>query len=296
MKFDVIIPVAAKDVNFLPTVVCYVRKNIINVNRIIAITNHNNFNKLNRSINDSSFIVLDEDKIIEDLSFENVRKLLSIAGEKRLSQTGWYFQQFLKFAFAYSVYAEKYYLSWDADTLPINQIDFFCYNRPLFTRKIEYHAPYFETMNKIIGIGRQVNYSFIAEHMLFNTNVVKELTDCIMKSNVKGKTWFEKIINACDFSIGKANLFSEFETYGNYCIKYFPNMYDNRILNTFRGAGMIRGRHINEHIISRLAIDFHIVSFENQDAPFPYNIGWNFYRLRRKLSGILVSIQNWRID
>lgn len=287
MKYDVIIPVAFKDISFMPIVVNYVRKNLNGSNRIIAITDKSNFETLQRTVKDLAFFCLDENSMIDGLSFKNVRSLLNSVDENRPSQTGWYFQQLLKLAFAHTEYAGEYYLSWDADTLPLNKIDFFDKDKLLFTKKIEYHKPYFDTMKRLIGLERQVDYSFIAEHMLFKSEIVKELTAAIEQSNVDGNTWFEKIINACDFSEGKANLFSEFETYGNYCAKYYPSLYGTRILNTFRAAGLIRGRHINDHIIERLSLDLHIASFEMQDVPFPYNIGWNLYRAKRKLSCIL---------
>lgn len=287
MKYNVIIPIAYKDLEFVPIVIRYIRRFLVNADKIFAITNLKYHNKLRSLVEDQMFYPLDENSLIEGLSFNNVKQILSENGEERPSQTGWYFQQLLKFAFAHTNYAGDYYLTWDADTLPVNDIVFFNNKKPLFTKKIEYHAPYFDTMKRLIGFGRLVDYSFIAEHMLFKTDIVRELTERIEKSSVKGNNWYEKIINACDFSDGKANLFSEFETYGNYCAKYYPSLYGTRTLNTFRAAGLIRGRHINDHIIERLSLDLHIASFEMQDAPFPYNIGWNLYKAKRKLSSIL---------
>lgn len=285
MKFDIIIPVATKDIKFIPVVVKYIKCNIIGVENIYIITNITNKKRLTKYIHNSDVKILDEDNIIEDLTFNKISKLLYNKTHET-SQTGWYFQQFLKYAFAYSQYANNFYLSWDADTLPINKINFFSYEQPLFTRKIEYHEPYFNTMKKIIGLNRQVNFSFIAEHMLFKTSIVKELIEKIMSSNINGYSWYEKIINACDFQIDKFNLFSEFETYGNFCIKYHKDLYGIRTLNTFRSAGMIKGRQINKHIINKLALDIQIASFELRDAPFPYNIAWLYYRLKNKIRKI----------
>ena len=287
--FDVLIPVARKDISFVRRVTEYVRLNITGVKTIYIITAKNNFKRLSGSHNLHNYVLLDENSLLDGLSFSNVRRLLANVGENRPSQTGWYFQQFLKFAFAQTKYARDYYLTWDADTLPVNKIAFFKDGKPLFTRKIEYHAPYFKTMNRLIGIPRQVDYSFIAEHMLFKTSVVRELISEISRSAVRGDMWFEKIVNACNFAKDKANLFSEFETYGNYCAKNHPDMYETRTLNTFRAAGLIRGRHINNHIINRLAVDLHIASFEMQDAPFPYNVDWNLYRARRKIISLIGS-------
>lgn len=285
--FDIIVPVAAKDIDFVPLTVSYLRRNIIGANKVYVITNQKNISKLKNLVSDTEFYIIDENTLLESLSYNVVRRILFNIWAKAASQTGWYFQQLLKFAFAHTKYAGDYYLTWDADSLPLNAINFFNKEQPLFTKKIEYHEPYFDTIKRLIGIERQVDYSFIAEHMLFKSEIVRELTAAIEQSDVDGNPWFEKILNACDFSDGKANLFSEFETYGNYCAKYYPSLYGTRTLNTFRAAGLIRGRHINDHIIERLSLDLHIASFEMQDAPFPYNIGWNLYKAKRKLSSIL---------
>ena len=109
----------------------------------------------------------------------------------------------------------------------------------------------------------------------------------IEKSTVLGDFWVEKVINACDFKDERGNLFSEFETYGNYCIKNHPGLYDFRQLNTFRAAGLIRGRYINKNILNRLALDVTIASFEMQDAPFPYNVPWTFERAKNKILRVL---------
>lgn len=85
--------------------------------------------------------------------------------------------------------------------------------------------------------------------MMFNVSIVKEMLETIAKEKKSnGETWVEKIMLACDFSDKRGNLFSEFETYGNYCIKYHPELYGTRQLNTFRAAGLISGRHITKSL------------------------------------------------
>lgn len=289
-SFDVVIPVAGKDTLFMRKVVYFVRKNLRDAGCIYALTNKRNISKLS-AIKDPQFVIIDENQLVEGLSFQGVKETLTKAGMHRPSRSGWYFQQLLKLAFAKSVYAKKYYLTWDSDTLPLNPICFFDDEHPLFTKKIECHQPYFETMERLLGFGKIVDFSFIAEHMLFNTSIVNEMLSVIERSQVNGATWFAKIINACDFSIDSGSLFSEFEIYGNYCMKYHPNLYKVRQLNTFRAAGMIRGRYITKKMIERLAIDVTIASFEQVDAPFPYNIGFLFSRVKRKVSD---SILNYR--
>ena len=113
--------------------------------------------------------------------------------------------------------------------------------------------------------------SFIAEHMPISTLVMRELVDKISHSHVDGKTWVEKIINAtsgCD-----EQAFSEFETYGNYCVKYHSDLFETRPLITMRTAGMLFGRGVNRNqlaLLSRMGYD--TASFEIRDMPsFPRN-------------------------
>jgi len=83
--------------------------------------------------------------------------------------------------------------------------------------------------------------------------------------------------------------FSEFETYGTYCLVYYPEFYGTQFLNTFRSAALIRGRYINDFIIERLAMDVDIASFEIYDAIFPYDFEKRKYLLARKIRRLCSS-------
>lgn len=290
-KFDVLIPVARKDTSFVKHVVTYINKFIIGCENIYIVSNKNNFGRLGHLHTFPNVELLDENELVPELNFGIVHECMKKKGERRPNCVGWYFQQLLKFAFAKSKWAKEYYLTWDADTLPLNTISFFEGNQPLFTKKIENHEPYFNTMNRILGFGKLVDYSFIAEHMMFNVSIVNEMLEEIADSNKSdGETWVEKIMFACDFSDKRGNLFSEFETYGNYCVRFHPEIYGTRQLNTFRAAGLISGRHITKKSLERLALDVSIASFEPQDAPFPYNISWYMRRLKTKLRNITADL------
>ena len=248
-KFDIVIPAAGKDIGFLQKVIPFIERNL-DCNFIYVITNIKNFSKIDKwKAKYSKLKVIDENQLICNLSYNIVKQILYAHGESRV---GWYFQQLLKYGFAKSEWASEYYLTWDADTIPLNHIPFFDEGKPLFTKKIEFHSPYFDTMNRLLGYGKLVDFSFIAEHMLFKSSIVKELLNTIEKSSVTGNNWVEKIVNACDFNDKRGNLFSEFETYGNFCVHTYPELYKTRTLNTFRSAGLIRGRYINKHILELL--------------------------------------------
>lgn len=269
-KYDIIIPSSKQDISFLPKVFKYIRKNLTEVDKIYVITALHNFHKLSKQIERFNIVLLDENNICPNLSFSSVDSLLKSKGV--FTRTGWHFQQFLKMGFALSDYAGKYYLSWDADTLPLSHISFFDKeDRPIFTMKNEYHVPYFETMKNLTGLGKTANFSFIAEHMMFKTEYMKELLTTIENSKNTGNVWFEKIINASvDLAFPG---FSEFETYGTFVWVKHTGEYGTQRLNTFREAGMIKGRWIDDKSIEKLAFDLDTASFEMfSNPPFPYNI------------------------
>lgn len=290
-SFDVIIPVAGKDANFVHRVTYYVRKHLQGIENIYIITNKKNFRRITRSLkNQQDIIIIDENSLIDGLTFDNLKEII-----KRYTTStspGWFFQQFLKYGFALTKYAKQYYLSWDADTIPVSDIYFFENGQPLFTKKYECNDNYFKTIEKIIGLNKVVPYSFIAEHMLFNTEIVKELLTVISTCNVPGNTWFEKIIRAGDYKHIYPP-FSEFETYGTYVTTNYPNLYRTRELKTFRRGGLIKGRLISNKMLQKLSIDIDTISFEMRDEPpFPYNIPNKLWFLKDSFRKILLQSPN----
>lgn len=277
--YDIIIPVAYKDTGFVWRVVKYIRKCMPEADHIYILTANKNF-KYFTKIKDGDTIILNENEIYGGLTFAKVSEYLKEANAN--VGTGWYFQQFLKYGFALSKYAKKYYLSWDADTLPLAHIQFIKDGKPMFTMKSEYNPNYFKTIHKLMGLDKQVEGSFIAEHMLFNKDIVRELIQKIETSNVNGLDWMQKIINACDFT-DLMPCFSEFETYGTYVMSCYPQKYTMRRLNTFRYGGYIRGRQISDEMLKEISFDTDTMSFELRHCPvFPMNIPTLWLRLKVK--------------
>ena len=263
--YDIIIPVAYKDTEFVWRVV---------------LTAEKNFKYLSK-VKDKDTTFLNENEICDGLTFAKISQYLESANAN--TSTGWYFQQFLKYGFALSKYAKKYYLSWDADTLPLAHIKFLKDGKPMFTMKSEYNPNYFKTIHTLLGLDKQVESSFIAEHMLFDKNIVRELIQKIETSNVKGQDWMQKIINACDFT-DPMPCFSEFETYGTYVMSSYPQKYTMRRLNTFRYGGYIRGRQISDEMLNSISFDTDSISFELRHSPaFPMNIPTLWLRLKVKV-------------
>lgn len=235
--------------------------------------------------------IIDEENMIPGLSFSKVKEYLELHFHKGTNvYPGWYLQQFLKMGFALTKNAGNEYLIWDSDTIPLHKLYFKDNAKYLLTVKTENHTPYFNTMQRLLGFGKLCDRSFIAEHMPINTKIMRELINLIEESKVPGRNWFEKIINATSGTDEQA--FSEFETYGNYCFKYHPEIFKTRPLITMRTAGLLYGRGVTNSQLALLSrMEFDTASFELRHIPaFPRNIpNWTeriFLAILRRLKVI----------
>ena len=109
-----------------------------------------------------------------------------------------YIQQFIKMQFSRYT-SDEYYLVWDSDTIPVKDIAMFSRTppqKPYFDIKTEFHQPYFTTISKLFpDVKRQVNASFISEHMLINARYMREMIDEIENNTeLQGENFQEKII------------------------------------------------------------------------------------------------------
>ena len=275
MIYNIVIPVIFRDYSFLNKTIRYVNT-FLTPKKVFIITDIR-FKRFlpNVILNDSHCIILDENKLIEGLTLDYLKNLFWKLGRNRM-KSGWYFQQFLKMAFALSPYCDTdYYLSWDSDTIPLRKIYFFDEKeKPYFTMKLERHEPYFVAIDKLLCIINTNCHSYIAENMMFNKSIMMELIYRI-QSNVQmeGTTWFEKIIYALEPEDVSPMGFSEFETYGNYCYNNYPGFYVERTLSSFRAGGMIQGRFVSDRVLNQLGFDQDTASFEIYDRPpFPWGV------------------------
>lgn len=184
--FDVVICVGVKDVLIVKKTVRYVNKYICPMH-IFLLTHKKFFGFYSqRFLQDEHVCLINESTLVPGMDITSIRTLVDSHFTHKM-RAGWYFQQFLKMGFALSPYASDYYLIWDADTLPTSPLTFFDEEgRMLLARKTEYHTPYFDTMQRLIGMGKSVDFSFIAEHMIIKTEYMKLLINNILQSGWGG--------------------------------------------------------------------------------------------------------------
>jgi len=274
--FDVILPVAPKDVVTLDLCISKIQDNI-HPQRIVVIASKQVKDLIPLS---ESVVFCDEDQLVESLNLEYVKRvMLEITGSE--ARSSWYFQQFLKMAYAYKC-SHDYYLVWDSDTIPLNNICFWRDNNGeeqcLFSTHHSVHSPYFDTLNTLFNgkVKKLSEKSFIVEHMMINRKIMKELIrDIELNDQVQGTVFFEKILHAINIKDITYAGFSEFETYGNYVLNFYPSMYAIKNLKAYRqGAMVIEKSQLDNDVLNWIAKDYDTVSFEEHG----YNRIFTFLR------------------
>jgi hypothetical protein len=255
---DIVIPAKRSLVDFvvthtLPRVIAY-----LPYRSIIVIVHKEEVGRLSDLAPD--VLVVDEDELCPGLKLEGIKRILAQRGASP-DRAGWYFQQFLKLGLAQTNLVSDYYLVWDADCLPLRPINNFTSgDKILLDKTQEYHAPYFETNQKLLGLNREVEFSFISEHMVFEKHIVNEILDKI--SLIVNDSWWEIIINnVSDQDLGKSG-FSEYELYGNYLAKYHPAKFAVRKLHKTRKGTKLFGFDPPESGLKLLALSHDYISFE----------------------------------
>lgn len=276
-NFDVVICVGVKDIFIVHKTVKYINQYIV-PQHIFLIMNKRFFSFYSNSfLRRNHVTLLNEENIVEGITIKTVRQSLSDHFPKKI-RAGWYLQQFLKMGFSLTKYVSDYYLVWDADTIPTSRLDFFDEKgRMMLAMKSEYHPPYFETMNRLLGLDKSVDFSFIAEHMIIRVEYMKEIINYITKECKGTQNWSEKIIEAVNPEHGIG--FSEFETYGTYVHRYHQSSVSYRKLHTMRRAGFLFGRCMKDREIQEFNGVTDTISLEaGHIPPFPRNI-YQYFQL-----------------
>lgn len=265
MSYDIVIPVSLRNMQTLPVTVSFINKNIVYKNIIII----GNKSLKNECKNLEGSVFIDEDLLVPGLSFEKVKILLFERDKYAVKRTGWYFQQFLKMAYA-NICKDPYYLIWDADSIPVRKIRMFNEEGiPYFDCKEEYHKSYFTVMRKIFGgsLGKQREQSFISEHMIIKTSYMNELiAEIEANDKLEGLNFYEKIIRTILIVDLSESGFSEYETYGNYVLVHFPGSYQFRHLDSLRPADKYLGTCPDEDMLEWAGESYSIVTIENRGS------------------------------
>lgn len=214
-------------------------------------------------------ILVDETDVIPGLTSKDIARYLSqVSPSDRFAK--WYFQQFLKMGICNRPDLMENYLIWDSDTILLRPITFFSDDRKtLFTKQLhKYRKPYFVTLHKILREQRRVDFSFIAQHMMINKQIMAEMINKIDVDSPFNSSWVWKILksifeeNSSRFSPPIPE-FSEYETYGNYITNNYPEMVEHRELPWLRDGSYI-GHFPTVQDLDTFAKSYVFVAFETR--------------------------------
>ncbi len=231
-------------------------------------------------------------KFINESEILSIQKMIPIHANlaenrttQKYSSVNWYYQQFLKMAYAYHCTSD-YYLCWDSDTMPLKKLSMFSNDgNPYLDIKNEHNSTYFLTIKRLLGFSKVIEKSFISEHMLFKKDYMIELINEIEASSSKGNNFYEKIL----YAVGKDNLalgFSEFETYGTWIGMRHPSAYTLRNWKSMRNTNFfIDISDITDEDIDWLSKSYDAATFEKyHDTESSLNELFKNPRYREKLT------------
>jgi hypothetical protein len=209
------------------------------------------------------------------LSFEEFRDIavnVSIVDRfsaGSLSRLSWYYQQALKIAFLFRSHAPNIDLvMWDADTIPLDRIEFFDSNGAvLYGSKVEFHTPYFVTLNSLFGCLPKSYLAFTLQFFACSYPETLYLIEKLSKSCARFKFeneshWVARVILSSVISTHKTlegALFSEQELVGIASLIHRPR--NQMVLRYLRGGfiGLLSEQQVK---IVRI-MGFRHISYEN---------------------------------
>lgn len=269
-KLELMIPITKTDVPALKHNIKYILK-YLPVKRIILVGADNIRDLLSE---DFPISYINENEIYKNMTYKNINVIMEkLCGTGR--RTGWYFQQFIKMAYA-TICKDEYYLIWDGDTVPITNIDFFSAEsgKPYlgYRNHEKCDEPFYPVMDVLLPnqlLHKTCQESYIAEHMLINCEIMKNLiSDIENNDSINGTLFFEKILNAIDKEVLNLSGFSEFETYATYVQKTRPGFYEERFWVNLRNGKTFFGSNPDEEQYLWASEKFISLSLEDFDHQY----------------------------
>jgi hypothetical protein len=226
-------------------------------------------------------ILWDESELVPQMSLGELREMPLHFFPKG---AGWYFQQFLKYAFVNVSNEDEYYLIWDADTVLLRPIEFFTpEGKPFYTTATEHHIPYFETYQALFGTKAERDFSFISQHQVINKIILRDMLSKIESRYPTKKGWAWAIME--NLRGDGSNLFSEYETYGHYMKSTYPKTFEVRDLKWTRKGGELAGNPPREKKLEIMGDKFSFAAFEASDS-----IGRKVYYKLKKIYAVMRAI------
>jgi len=208
---DIIIPAIKKDIDILPLTIQGLKNNLAHpIGNIFIVTpDVNAFEPVWKT---QGIHCIDEKDVLpvrkEDISYFP-------EGNDR---SGWLLQQFIKLLGS-NIATTPFYFVIDADTVLVRRQIFEENEKTIFLVSDEFHQPYYQIYNRLLGQEASCLVSFVSHMMCFNSERMEELRTCIEKHT--GLIWWQAVIQMLDGS--QSSGFSEYELYGHWMLTNYPD-------------------------------------------------------------------------
>ena len=206
------------------------------------------------------------------------------------NRAGWYLQQFLKVEAIRREPRDVNCLIWDADTVPLRRIEFadeagrITYRTGLIQPAI--HQPYFDLIESVLGISREIDESFISQCFPVRSRWVHEMCAQITSQH-RVECWWDAIV---DYVAAHPSFcgFSEYETLGSFILKHHRDEIKIRAGQFFRpGNRVFPLDRLEQEPTSRIAQSLEYIAYDNYDQTVygGLNIGCGHTRLEQTFDG-----------
>ena len=183
------------------------------------------------------------------------------------ARLGWYLQQLYKIEAMRTAKSEIVAI-WDADCVPVAEINLVdILGNPLYLDSSrELHQPYFQTIQRLLGMTRIQELSFVIPGFPMKQQWVVEFINFIEKKH--GMPWYEAIIKNTDMA--QLSGFSETETLGTWLANQYPGQWSVES-GSWERLGQSKFGYARKFTSSKLEIlgkkmNLQIITFENWDV------------------------------
>ena len=181
---------------------------------------------------------------------------------KNIQLRKWYFQQILKIELIARSPVGKIVLVWDGDTIPFKKISLYRKGLFHFYKSEEHHKLYFDTIFNLLGISKNVNFSFISQHIVCKADWAKLMINCIERNT--NKHYINSIVKIANSTSKHA--FSEYETLGAFVSKYF--FYELKFLDSNKWFRFGNTVFHSPYSSACFSSGFDFISFESWEKNF----------------------------
>lgn len=185
-----------------------------------------------------------------------------LAGER----AGWYLQQLLKIE-TLNKYLQDDHLGliWDSDTILLRKLDFKTEANVIrYAGEREFHKPYFDFIERVLGLKKQVCESFVSQFLFVRRKWLDKFIEAISISEFD--YYLDVLIGNIDFT--ELSSFSEYETLGTYFKANFPQEFQHepRWLVERRGYSKVGSVSEINSLVGKFILRKYIaVAFEEYD-------------------------------